>query len=99
MTVNFIGNRSRKAREAERRGRESGWVDDGGESCLDNQASRKLTLSQRLGLVPCPAPPLTSDEWEKVREKARERGDTESDCMICLEPFGNDDGGQVGGNG
>jgi hypothetical protein len=59
------------------------------------QAKKKAaaSLAQQLGLVPAPAPKLTSDEWTAVREKAKARGDVEHSeaCPICQEEFKTQD--------
>ncbi|DBA04209.1 TPA: hypothetical protein N0F65_004317 [Lagenidium giganteum] len=50
--------------------------------------STKLTLAQTRGLVQCPPPKLTRDEWNQREAQAQERGDCVHPCSICREPFG-----------
>ena len=47
----------------------------------------KLSLGQRLGLFPCPAPPLNNQDWQKIEDMSKERD--ENVCAICLEEFKN----------
>ncbi|XP_066483618.1 RING finger protein 32 [Tiliqua scincoides] len=46
-----------------------------------------LTLAQRFGLVELPALPLTTDEWEQVKQRSIEQGDSVQPCAICREEF------------
>ncbi|XP_073094242.1 RING finger protein 32 isoform X3 [Manis javanica] len=44
-----------------------------------------LTLAQRLGLFEPPPLPLSSDEWEKVKQRSLQQGDSAQPCPICKE--------------
>ncbi|XP_077160515.1 RING finger protein 32 [Paroedura picta] len=46
-----------------------------------------LTLAQKLGLVEPPALPLTTDEWEHVKQRSIKQGDSVHPCAICREEF------------
>ncbi|XP_064410125.1 RING finger protein 32 [Latimeria chalumnae] len=46
-----------------------------------------LTLAQKLGLVEGPVLPLTTSEWEKVKERSVQQGDSTQPCVICREEF------------
>ncbi|KAJ6659314.1 hypothetical protein lerEdw1_019185 [Lerista edwardsae] len=46
-----------------------------------------LTLAQRFGLVEPPALPLTADEWEHVKQRSIQQGDSVQPCAICREEF------------
>uniref|UniRef100_A0A2K5RGQ9 Ring finger protein 32 n=1 Tax=Cebus imitator TaxID=2715852 RepID=A0A2K5RGQ9_CEBIM len=46
-----------------------------------------LTLAQKLGLIGPPPPPLSSDEWEKVKQRSLLQGDSVQPCPICKEDF------------
>ncbi|XP_012300746.2 RING finger protein 32 isoform X2 [Aotus nancymaae] len=46
-----------------------------------------LTLAQKLGLIGPPPPPLSSDEWEKVKQRSLLQGDSMQPCPICKEDF------------
>nr|XP_012300744.1 RING finger protein 32 isoform X1 [Aotus nancymaae]XP_012300745.1 RING finger protein 32 isoform X1 [Aotus nancymaae] len=46
-----------------------------------------LTLAQKLGLIGPPPPPLSSDEWEKVKQRFLLQGDSMQPCPICKEDF------------
>ncbi|XP_016052493.1 PREDICTED: RING finger protein 32 [Miniopterus natalensis] len=46
-----------------------------------------LTLAQRLGLFEPPPLPLSSDEWEKVKQRSVAQGDSMQPCPICKEEF------------
>lgn len=46
-----------------------------------------VSLAQRLGLVPAPLPPLSSDEWLAVHLRSCVRQDSAGECSICLRPF------------
>jgi len=47
----------------------------------------KLTLAQKLGLIPSPPQPLTIDSWNLIEDQARKRKEGEGFCPICLEEF------------
>ena len=47
----------------------------------------KLSLAQKMGLVECPPPPPTEQEWHSVVEAAAGRGEAFKPCSICYEPF------------
>lgn len=51
-------------------------------------ARTSLTLAQKRGLVACPPPKLSRDEWEICEKQAEERGDLAHPCSICRELFG-----------
>lgn len=46
-----------------------------------------LTLAQKLGLLPPPPLPLSSDEWERVKQRSLLQGDSIQPCPICKEEF------------
>ncbi|XP_027428747.1 RING finger protein 32 isoform X1 [Zalophus californianus] len=46
-----------------------------------------LTLAQKLGLFEPPPPPLSSDEWENVKQRSIRQGDSVQPCPICKEEF------------
>ncbi|XP_010366459.1 RING finger protein 32 [Rhinopithecus roxellana] len=46
-----------------------------------------LTLAQKLGLIGPPPPPLSSDDWEKVKQRSLLQGDSVQPCPICKEEF------------
>eukprot|EP00921_Rhytidocystis_pertsovi_P002916 GHVQ01004883.1.p1 GENE.GHVQ01004883.1~~GHVQ01004883.1.p1 ORF type:complete len:569 (+),score=50.88 GHVQ01004883.1:210-1916(+) len=48
---------------------------------------KNLTLAQKMGLLERPLPPLTSNEWEWVRQQSDTRKDGDKPCAICLESF------------
>ncbi|XP_053527801.1 RING finger protein 32 isoform X1 [Artibeus jamaicensis] len=46
-----------------------------------------LTLAQKLGLFESPPLPLSSDEWDKVRQRSVSQGDSTQPCPVCKEEF------------
>ncbi|KAK2963273.1 putative RING finger protein 32 [Blattamonas nauphoetae] len=48
-----------------------------------------ITLAQRLGLEPAPAPFLTQNDWKVIKLESDQRD--ERTCAICRELFGNED--------
>nr|XP_056713632.1 RING finger protein 32 [Euleptes europaea] len=46
-----------------------------------------LTLAQKLGLVESPALPLTTEEWEDVKQRSVKQGHSVQPCAICREEF------------
>ncbi|XP_047416827.1 RING finger protein 32 isoform X1 [Sciurus carolinensis] len=46
-----------------------------------------LTLAQKLGLIAPPPLPLSSDEWESVKQRSTLHGDSMQPCPICREEF------------
>lgn len=46
-----------------------------------------LTLAQKLGLLPPPPLPLSSEEWERVKQRSFLQGDSMQPCPICKEEF------------
>ncbi|XP_054430771.1 RING finger protein 32 [Pteronotus mesoamericanus] len=46
-----------------------------------------LTLAQKLGLIEPPPPPLSSEEWEKARQRSVSQGDSTQPCPVCKEEF------------
>ncbi|KAM9186121.1 RING finger protein 32 [Dugong dugon] len=46
-----------------------------------------LTLAQKLGLFEPPPLPLSTDEWEKVKQRSITEGDSLHPCPICKEEF------------
>ncbi|KAL2777899.1 RING finger protein 32 isoform a [Daubentonia madagascariensis] len=46
-----------------------------------------LTLAQKLGLFEPPPLPLSSDEWERVKQRSILQGDSMQPCPICKEEF------------
>uniref|UniRef100_A0A8C6D1Q7 Ring finger protein 32 n=1 Tax=Moschus moschiferus TaxID=68415 RepID=A0A8C6D1Q7_MOSMO len=47
-----------------------------------------LTLAQKLGLFAPPPLPLSADEWDRVKQRSVEQGDSMQPCPICKEEFG-----------
>ncbi|KAB0345274.1 hypothetical protein FD754_022200 [Muntiacus muntjak] len=47
-----------------------------------------LTLAQKLGLFDPPPLPLSADEWDRVKQRSVEQGDSMQPCPICKEEFG-----------
>ncbi|XP_021242491.1 RING finger protein 32 isoform X2 [Numida meleagris] len=47
----------------------------------------RLTLAQKLGLVESPSPPLTAEEWAKIKQRSIQHGDSIQPCAICREEF------------
>ncbi|OBS68366.1 hypothetical protein A6R68_03093, partial [Neotoma lepida] len=41
----------------------------------------------KLGLLPAPPLPLSSDEWERVKQRSLLQGDCMQPCPICKEEF------------
>lgn len=52
------------------------------------EARASLTLAQKRGLVACPPPKLTRDDWDRCEKQAEDRGDLAHPCSICRESFG-----------
>uniref|UniRef100_UPI003AB0A279 RING finger protein 32 n=1 Tax=Centroberyx gerrardi TaxID=166262 RepID=UPI003AB0A279 len=50
-------------------------------------APPRLTLAQKMGLVPSPARRLTEDEWTQVKARSVEQGESAQPCAICREEF------------
>ncbi|XP_077897051.1 RING finger protein 32 isoform X5 [Ictidomys tridecemlineatus] len=46
-----------------------------------------LTLAQKLGLIAPPPVPLSSEEWESVKQRSVLHGDSMQPCPICKEEF------------
>ncbi|XP_027807101.2 RING finger protein 32 [Marmota flaviventris] len=46
-----------------------------------------LTLAQKLGLIAPPPLPLSSEEWESVKQRSVLHGDSMQPCPICKEEF------------
>ncbi|TKC49681.1 hypothetical protein EI555_007410 [Monodon monoceros] len=46
-----------------------------------------LTLAQKLGLFEPPPLPLSSDEWEKVKQRSFLQGESMQPCPTCKEEF------------
>ncbi|XP_048193728.1 RING finger protein 32 [Perognathus longimembris pacificus] len=46
-----------------------------------------LTLAQKLGLVAKPPSPLSSREWERVKQRSVLHGDSAQPCPVCKEEF------------
>ncbi|XP_078285543.1 RING finger protein 32 isoform X1 [Rhinoraja longicauda] len=47
-----------------------------------------LTLAQKMGLVEAPNAPLTASEWQLVKKRSLQQGDSAQPCAICREEFG-----------
>nr|XP_014432159.2 RING finger protein 32 isoform X3 [Pelodiscus sinensis] len=47
----------------------------------------QLTLAQKLGLIEPPPLPLTTEEWDKVKQRSIKQGDSVQPCAICREEF------------
>ncbi|XP_038654316.1 RING finger protein 32 [Scyliorhinus canicula] len=47
-----------------------------------------LTLAQKMGLVDAPKAPLTDSEWQVVKKRSEQQGDSAQPCAICREEFG-----------
>lgn len=66
--------------------------------CDNNQESikyrkylSKLTLAQKLGIIPAPPQPLSNDNWALIEQQAQKRKEGEGLCPICLEAFKGED--------
>ncbi|KAK7821899.1 hypothetical protein U0070_004863, partial [Myodes glareolus] len=46
-----------------------------------------FSVAQKLGLLPPPPLPLSSDEWERVKQRSLLQGDSMQPCPICKEEF------------
>lgn len=46
-----------------------------------------VSIAQQLGLVEPPAMPLTTEEWEHVKQRSIKQGDSVQPCAICREEF------------
>ena len=46
------------------------------------------TSAQKLGLFDPPPLPLSADEWDRVKQRSVEQGDSMQPCPICKEEFG-----------
>ncbi|KAJ8277599.1 hypothetical protein GJAV_G00077370 [Gymnothorax javanicus] len=46
-----------------------------------------MTLAQKLGLAEAPPAPLTADEWNRVKSRSVDQGDSSQPCVICREEF------------
>ncbi|XP_032900249.1 RING finger protein 32 isoform X1 [Amblyraja radiata] len=47
-----------------------------------------LTLAQKMGLVEAPNAALTASEWQLVKKRSLQQGDSAQPCAICREEFG-----------
>lgn len=47
----------------------------------------RLSLAQKLNLVPAPKAPMEVKDWENVLNVARTNNQIYENCAICLEPF------------
>ncbi|XP_069770873.1 RING finger protein 32 isoform X2 [Narcine bancroftii] len=47
-----------------------------------------LTLAQKMGLIEVPAAPLTANDWQLVKKRSVQQGDSARPCAICREDFG-----------
>ncbi|XP_067855333.1 RING finger protein 32 [Heptranchias perlo] len=61
--------------------------DEEKEYVLDPKPS-SLTLAQKMGLVDAPNAPLTTSEWQLVKKRSEQQGDSSQPCVICREEFG-----------
>ncbi|XP_062377247.1 RING finger protein 32 isoform X2 [Sardina pilchardus] len=59
---------------------------EGREYVLD-AAPPPLTLAQKLGLVEAPRRRLSEAEWEQVKSRSVQEGDSTQPCVICREEF------------
>ncbi|KAL2085599.1 hypothetical protein ACEWY4_018919 [Coilia grayii] len=59
---------------------------EGREYVLD-PAPPPLTLAQKLGLVEAPERRLSEAEWEQVKWRSIQEGDSAQPCVICREEF------------
>ncbi|XP_063001805.1 RING finger protein 32 [Elgaria multicarinata webbii] len=73
------GLRKRSSRQQKNEDPEKEYVLD---SC-----PQPLTLAQKLGLAEPPAKPLTMEEWEHVKQRSINQGDSVQPCAICREEF------------
>ncbi|XP_049975886.1 RING finger protein 32 isoform X3 [Alexandromys fortis] len=62
-------------------------VEDPEREYVLDPAPPALTLAQKLGLLPPPPLPLSSDEWERVKQRSLLQGDSMQPCPICKEEF------------
>jgi hypothetical protein len=51
------------------------------------EAAKKLSLAQKMGLVPMPPAKLSHDDWQKVASKSINREDSCRECPICMDTF------------
>lgn len=49
--------------------------------------SRRASLAEKLGLVERQKGLLSKEDWDKLKRKAKERGDSEHPCPICQEDY------------
>ncbi|OXB73248.1 UNVERIFIED_CONTAM: hypothetical protein H355_014620 [Colinus virginianus] len=61
-------------------------------TCLCEWVSSSALLflpstAQKLGLVEPPSLPLTAEEWEKIKQRSIQHGDSTQPCAICREEF------------
>eukprot|EP00062_Callorhinchus_milii_P022099 gi/632979522/ref/XP_007906517.1/ PREDICTED: RING finger protein 32 isoform X2 [Callorhinchus milii] len=61
--------------------------DEGEEYVLDPKPPQ-LSLAQKLGLIDGPEAPLTASEWQRVKKRSVQQGDSSQPCVICKEEFG-----------
>nr|XP_011728222.1 RING finger protein 32 isoform X2 [Macaca nemestrina] len=54
---------------------------------LRNLSVADHSKTQKLGLIGPPPPQLSSDEWEKVKQRSLLQGDSVQPCPICKEEF------------
>ncbi|XP_070644597.1 RING finger protein 32 isoform X2 [Bos indicus] len=78
------------------------WYTDGSSFVLDGKRragyavvsnfetieAKPLPPAQKLGLFDPPALPLSADEWDRVKQRSVEQGDSMQPCPICKEEFG-----------
>ncbi|GCC31901.1 RING finger protein 32 [Chiloscyllium punctatum] len=68
-------------------GRKKRKEDEEKEYVLDPKPSG-LTLAQKLGLIDAPKALLTDNEWQLVKKRSVQQGDSAQPCAICREEFG-----------
>lgn len=66
---------------------ESPKVEDPEREYVLDPTPPSLSLAQKLGLLAPPPLPLSSDEWEKVKQRSLLQGDSTQPCPICKEEF------------
>jgi hypothetical protein len=49
--------------------------------------NKRLTMAQKLNLVPAPKAPLKLGDWEAILSVAKNNNQIYDSCAICLEPF------------
>uniref|UniRef100_A0A8C9C070 Ring finger protein 32 n=1 Tax=Phocoena sinus TaxID=42100 RepID=A0A8C9C070_PHOSS len=62
-------------------------AEDPEKECVLDPKPPPLTLAQKSGLFEPPPLPLSSDEWEKAKQRSILQGESMQPCPICKEEF------------